>query len=165
MTDDQKVDGSIPQLVSSEEEFHNPSTNFWSWKKNVVGDPSAPQLYSERAIWGFSVVVSTIFSSILFSMNLKRLGKVRFIPWILLFGIVWTGIPMLAFPDSTTTSIVFLWHMLGGLLLVYGFWPPVIGKELKYRTRAIRIPLVVAVIVLAFFLLVNIVAMIYGGHS
>ena len=41
-----------------------------SWTKNIVTDLDAPQFYSPRAIWGFSVFFTVIFGAVLLTSNL-----------------------------------------------------------------------------------------------
>ena len=43
--------------------------------RGVVTDPHAPELYSRKAITGFSVLVLPLFGSVLFAMNLWQKAK------------------------------------------------------------------------------------------
>ena len=42
------------------------------WKKNVVTDKDAPEFYSEKAIYLFSIIFSIIFGSVLMAINLRK---------------------------------------------------------------------------------------------
>ena len=55
------------------------------WTKNVVTDPDAPAFYSQRAIWGFSVIFTVVFGAALLSSNLKDKGNSRWV--VLAFGV------------------------------------------------------------------------------
>lgn len=57
------------------------------WDKNSVIDPDAPAYYSQRAIWAFSVVFTTLAGSILLYHNLKKANQKGAALGTLLFGI------------------------------------------------------------------------------
>ena len=125
----------------------------WNWKRNIVDDPNAPELYSQRAIWGFSLLLAPIFGAVLMAMNFKRIEKPRLILPIVTFGIAWYVLAIIMIPEQSRSSAVYLLNMLGGLVLVYFFWPRFLGKELKYRKRKILVPLIIGLVIGAIFLL------------
>lgn len=134
--------------------------SFWwtNWKKNVVNDPSAPELYSQQAIWGFSFLLAPIFGSVLMAMNFKRIEKSKFIIPVIIFGILWYALALLLMPEKPRTSMVYLLNMLGGLVLIYFLWPKFIGKELKYRKRSIIAPAIIGATIAAIVVFVMIVS-------
>ena len=131
---------------------------FTNWKRNVVDDPEAPRLYSERAIWTFSAIMSPLFGVILLSMNLYKLGKKSSILPVLSFGVLWYVLALYIIPANSQYSISYLVSALGGAILYYFFWPKFIGKEFKYRRRPILIPLIIAVGISALLILAMIAA-------
>ncbi len=59
-----------------------------NWTKNVVTDQDAPQFYSPRAIWGFSVFFTVIFGAVLLALNLTD----RKAKWIVIgVGVIYTA--------------------------------------------------------------------------
>ncbi|MEJ2637077.1 MAG: hypothetical protein P8184_17540 [Calditrichia bacterium] len=134
--------------------------SFTNWKRNIVDDPNAAELYSERAIWFFSVAMLPLFGSILFSMNLYRLGKNKFISPIILFGIIWLALALTFLPRPPRMPVVYIFNGFGCLAFQYFFWPKFVGKEFKYRRRPIWVPLVIAILITGL----TILAAISGGE-
>ncbi len=86
-------------------------------KQKIEKESSLIELYSDRAIITFSILFTTIAGSILFSYNLKKLGK-EGSDTILAFGFIYTIgilIMMYALPFQSLNSIGFLLNILGGL--------------------------------------------------
>ena len=129
----------------------------WSprWYKNVVDDIVAPQYYSQRTIYGFTIVFGSLFGAILMAINLsnaqKKIGTIS----VLLFGIVYTGIQFwlptlivnkgdlkLTNPNQGLTLIT---NIGCALIINFYFWNSFIGKETKYRAKPILIPLIIAI--------------------
>lgn len=125
-----------------------------NWKRNIVEDPHAPELYSELAVLGFSIFVTPLFGAILLSMNLKRVQNISSIPLVLGFGILWYAFTLYVVPDGASVFQVLLLNAIGGAPLVYVLWPGVLGKGLKYRRRPVLIPIIIAALVYALFILV-----------
>jgi len=133
MTNDPQSKPNDNLFTSFQEEIGDSPWWSWNWKRNIVDDLNAPELYSQRAVWGFSLILAPIFGAILMAMNFKRIEKSRLIFPIVAFGIAWYVLAMLMIPEHSHSSAVYILNMLGGLVLVYFFWPQFIGKELKYR--------------------------------
>ncbi len=126
--------------------------------KNIVDDPSAPEYYSERAIYAFSVFFSVIFGSVLMTMNINRTEKKNSSWTALLFGIVYTGLQMWALSYVPRNTGLTVGVSIGGaLLLNHFFFKKYIGKDTKYRARPIWIPLIIALAItipLLYFIIV-----------
>jgi len=129
-----------------------------SWTKNVVTDPDAPALYSQRAIWGFSVFFTVIFGAVLLSSNLKAKGNAR---WqVIVFGVLYTGlaIVILSAIPRTNAGLTIGLNAAGAWIMNQSFWNKHIGAETKYRAKPIWVPLIVSMLIMVPFIL----ALIYG---
>lgn len=129
-----------------------------SWKKNIVTDPNAPQYYSQRAIWGFSIVFTVVFGAALLASNLKD-KKAKWIVWT--FGVVYTGIAiaiMNQLPRNTGLTIGI--NAGGAILLTQIFWNRFIGKDTTFRVKPIWKPLIISILIAIPFVL----AAIYSGQ-
>jgi hypothetical protein len=112
-----------------------------------IADPQAPILYSRAAVWGFSIVMTPMFGSVLFSMNLVRVGRMRHIFPTVLFGFLWFFAGTLLVLRFGQASFIPFWDGLGGAGFQYYFWPRLIGKDRKYLARSIWGPLLVSVLI------------------
>jgi hypothetical protein len=125
-------------------------------RKNVVTDPNAPLLYSKVSIMIFSTIFTVIFGAILLSINVdNKISKLKIIG----FGVLFTTLAILIgnlAPQSTL--YVYFINGIGGYFLTSEFWNRYLGRETKYRTKPIWIPLVISVIISVLLL----IAMIYG---
>ena len=113
--------------------------------RGVVTDPHAPELYSRKAIMGFSVLVLPLFGSVLFAMNLWRLEKPGFVPVVIGIGGLWFVLAIIFSPTTPSVGLVYLVNATGGALLTYVLWPALMGQNVKYRKRRVWIPIMVAV--------------------
>ncbi len=115
------------------------------WKKNVVDDVNAPQYYSEKAIYIFSILFSVLFGSILMTINLSKAKKKNAAISVFLFGIIFTGIQIWLLSLIPRNSGLTLITNVGGASIInYYFWKNYIGTDTKYRARPIWIPLLIA---------------------
>jgi len=128
-----------------------------NWTKNVVTDQEAPQFYSPRAIWGFSVFFTVIFGAVLLALNLTD----RKAKWIVIgVGVLYTAaaIFIINLLPQPNTGITIGLNTGGALLLTNLFWDKYVGKETKFRTKQIWKPLIISILISIPFLL----ALIYG---
>jgi hypothetical protein len=136
--------------------------NFWT--KYIVTDPDAPELYSHKAIFAFSIIFTVIFGAVLLSSNLKEKRNARWI--VLSFGIFYTGLAILILsfiPRNTGLTLAI--NAMGGWVLTQFFWNKFIGIETKYRTKPIWKPLIIASIITIPFLIAIILIGIEIGHG
>jgi hypothetical protein len=135
--------------VQNEED--NPFVASNAWKQDVVMDPNAPLLYSKRAIRAFSFLFSTIFGAVLLSCNINDSKR----KWIVIgFGIIYTALTVvIANLIPSNTFWVLLLNTAGGLGLTSTFWDKFVGKETKYRSKAIWKALLISIIITIPFLL------------
>jgi hypothetical protein len=128
-----------------------------SWTKNIVTDLDAPQFYSPRTIWGFSVFFTVIFGAVLLTSNLTD-KKAK---WIVIgFGILYTivVIVIVNLLSQPNTGLTIGLNGGGALILTNIFWGKYVGKETKFRTKPIWKPLIISILITIPFLL----AIIYG---
>ena len=150
---------TIKERIKKENEIEEEENIFRSSKslrKNIVTDPNAPLLYSKVAIMVFSTIFTVIFGAILLSLNINKKNQKIYVVG---FGVLFTTLAILIgnlVPHST--SYVFLINGIGGYVLTSDFWNKYLGRETKYRTKPIWIPLVISIVITALLL----VAMIYG---
>ena len=135
-------------------------TGFWSmdFRKNVVEDASAPEYYSQRAIYVFSILFSPLFGAALLAINLKNKSRNGMFS-VLAFALAFTTLSVViasGLSDNWSGVVSILFGFLGGLILLNYFWDVYIGDE-KYRTRSVRGPIVVAIVILLLYLLVAVV--------
>ncbi len=115
------------------------------WTKNVVTDGWAPEYYSQRAIYIFSILFSVLFGAVMLAINCKNAGKKA---WpVVLFGIGYLILTIMVlgnFPQRL--SYTYIANGLGVIVMYELFWKPYIGADAKYRAKPIWIPLIVAMV-------------------
>lgn len=106
-----RIESRQQELIQQEKrsfEFISPWNN-----ENIVEDERAPQLYSPRAIYIFSILFSLVAGSILLAMNVKD-KKAR---WpIIVYGIAYTVLAMIISANiqiNSSTGFSFFDQWLG----------------------------------------------------
>lgn len=119
-----------------------------------------PKIYSEKAIWGFSVLFTSIFGGVLLMQNLKIVGKNKEANKILAISILFTiiTIAIVNIPEKPNSSISFLLNMAGGGILSKYYYPKYFPNENDFTKKPIWKPLIISIIITIPFLL----ALIYG---
>jgi len=146
---------SLYEKIEKKKEFEEEDDSIFGYskllQKNVVTDPNAPLLYSRKAVLGFSIVFTVIFGAVLLSLNIERkVNKIKVIG----FGVLFTTIAiLLANVVSLPTFSVFFLNGLGGYLLSFDFWNKYVGRETKYRSKPIWIPLLISIIIMVLYYL------------
>jgi len=127
-------------------------------EENLDQANSPIELYSQIAIWGFSLFFSAFFGAILMMINLRRLNKPQLGYQILLSG----GLYVLAsnainsyFANNLVLS--FALSILGAYLLGTVVWNRYIGKTTTYSARSITTPLGIGILLslIAYYALMN----------
>lgn len=136
---------------------------FWSWgnkwKKNVVEDESAPEYYSERAIYMFSVIFTMIFGAVLSAINFSKKEDKKGVMEVIGFGVGYTSLGVWILSQIPRNSGLTLAFNIGGALILQQFWKKHIGKDTKYRAKPIWKPLIISIVITVLF----IIAIIYSG--
>ncbi len=125
------------------------------WDKNIVDDINAVELYSQKAIYGFSIAFGVLFGSILMALNLKRTSTKKSIALTIAFGLTYTVIQLYLLSFIPRNTGLTLFASLGGaLILNYVFWKKFIGADTPYRKRSIITPLIIGLIFFVLFMAV-----------
>lgn len=119
------------------------------WDVNVVTDDTAPQFYSQKAIYMFTVSCTPLFGSFMLASNFKSAGKPQ---WpVLLFGVVYLLLSALVLNYIGIHAIYPLVINHAGAMVMYEyFWKRNIKPEIKYRTKPIWIPLLIGIVMFCF---------------
>ena len=121
--------------------------------KYVVTDPNAPLLYSKFAIWIFTVLVNPLFGAILLALNVtNKVNRIKIIG----LGLTLTIILLLIRDHFPIIGFGLFINMVVGWFLTKDTWNRYIGREVRYRAKPIWIPLIVTLIIIAFYVLVYI---------
>lgn len=99
-----------------------------------------PVIFSKNAIWIFSLFFSLIIGMILMRMNLKSLGYEKKANEVIVFGISFMIVQMIAvyFLASITPyaqSLTLIMTFIGTSLLYHFYWERVIPADLEYEKR------------------------------
>ena len=149
--DDKSSDLNEPR--ENGKDFKNPlSILSQNWKFNVVDNLEAPELYSRKAIYFFTVLCSVFFGGTLMFINLRKLknrqGQIVVAIYSILYGVITLAI-LNQFERNTILTLVV--SMIGSFALYNFFWEKYIGIKTEYRAKSIWVPLVISLILLAIF--------------
>jgi hypothetical protein len=125
-----------------------------NWKQSIVTDIDAPQLYSRQVINIFSILFSVMFGGILLAINLKSVNNKKAILPVLIYSIMYTGIMIyiLNLIPGSKSGLSLIFNLFGAIVLYNFFWGKYIGKDFKYRTKQIWIPLIIGVLMSGLFI-------------
>ncbi len=126
------------------------------WKRNIVTDESAPLLYSRLVVSVFTLFGTTIFGSILLSVNLKKLDKGNEIPGVAMFGLLFAILTFYLASVGPRFPIRGLMNIFGSWILVSAFWNRYVGKDTQYR----QIVMDLLLLILAGFIAAGLMAKI-----
>jgi hypothetical protein len=124
---------------------------------NVVAYMEAPEFYSKRVIYVFSILFGEITGAILLAININKGGDKKGVIPVLFFGIFYFVATCLLIgyvPDngrSLGTALGFLLNAIGASVLNNFFWNKYIGKETKHKPRPFWTPLFICIAVLVVF--------------
>jgi hypothetical protein len=128
------------------------AAEFWKtenkWKKNVVNDETAPIYYSEKAIYGFSILFSVVFGAVLMANNLKKTDARKGVWEVVAFGVIYFSLQLWVLsmiPGGTGLTIATT--MFGAIIMNQYFWKKYIGRNVKYRAKQIWKPLIIGLII------------------
>ncbi|WP_345988109.1 hypothetical protein AAEU33_13860 [Chryseobacterium sp. Chry.R1] len=112
-----------------------------------------PKIYSKKAIFGFSVLMSTLFGGILLYQNLIDIKKKREAYIVLGLSILITivTIVIVNIPEEPKSSLAYVFGAAGGGLLSNYFVPNYFPDEEHYPKKEIWKPLIIAAIITVSF--------------
>ena len=127
---------------------------------NHIEDPDAPELYTKRVIYGFSIFFSALFGSIMLAINVYKTKGAGQAAIVVLFGLGYTIAAIIignSIHSNSYSSISIVVGIVGGFLLNALFWNRFIGNETLYRPKPIWIPLIIGLVlaVIIVILMVN----------
>jgi hypothetical protein len=133
-----------------------PGKNFWDI--NITTDLDAPELYSQKSIYVFSILFSVLFGSVMLAYNLYKVKK-PFI-WAILFGLIYSSGTVYVLEEyDGRLPMTFIVGALGAVVLYQLFWNRWIGSQTKYRAKPVWVPLIVALLIF-----IPIIIMIFNGY-
>jgi hypothetical protein len=106
-----------------------------------------PKFYSKNAIAIWTTILSPFLGCILFSYNLKAVGKGKFAILFIIVGIFWN----LGFRKLTASFIPYpilqllIANLMGSLLLTFYFWNKLLGDDTEYDARPVWKPVLIFV--------------------
>jgi hypothetical protein len=115
----------------------------------ITEETTYPKIYSSRAIWGFSIIFSSIFGGVLLMQNLKDTGRKKEGNLILLYSIIFTilTIYIVNLPEKPISNGAFLCNMVGGGILSYYFQKKYFPNEESYEKKTIWKPLIISIVI------------------
>ncbi len=116
------------------------------------------KLYSKLAIVLFSIFGTTFYGALMYSANLKAIGKKDNLIGPILFAIIFnllvsSGLGKL---DLSLTYTFLPINAVGGIILSFVFWKEQIGPDLEYKTRSIWPPLIALVVMYGVLIGLNV---------
>jgi Na+/glutamate symporter len=81
-----------------------------------------PRFYSKEAIGLLSLLFSPFLGCILFSYNLREIGKRKLSPYFIIGGLIWLPILRLLTDGINLLVQLAIVNILGSLLLTFYFW-------------------------------------------
>ncbi len=112
-------------------------------------ETSLTELYSDKAIIGFSIFFTSIAGAILFSQNLKTLKKSGG-DQVIFFGIIYFILTLLlayALPSGTLKELCALLNIAGGYIITIYFGSKFYPEKLKYKNKKIWNALLIALLI------------------
>lgn len=121
-----------------------------SYKNSLVEDPDAYAFYSRRAIKVFTLFCGALFGSILFAINISKTPRKGEAVSVILFGILFTVIEVvISYYARLNTASGIFFGIVAAYSIDYFYWSKAIGNETLYRARSYRIPLAIALAIVA----------------
>ena len=123
-----------------------------------------PKIYSKKAIWGFSILFSAIFGSVLLMQNLKDIGKKKESYIVLILSILYTALTIyiVNIPEKPKTSLTYLCNAIGGLILTEYVYKKHFPNDQNIEKKKIWKPLIISTLIIIPFIIAGIYCMVYS---
>lgn len=120
---------------------------------DIPDEGNLPDMYSKRAVIGFSILGSTLFGGVLLFLNIRSIGKNNAALVVLLFSIVYTAmaIYIVNIPERPQSSITYLLNIIGGVFLSEFFYRKYLGDDKQYQKKKIWKPLIILILISVLF--------------
>jgi FtsH-binding integral membrane protein len=155
LTNDNQQQDTTELKISDNNERNSFSFFSTDFKLNVVDKIDAPELYSRRAIYFFTIFCSVFFGGTLMFLNLRKMknkqGQIIVAIYSILYGVI--SFTILA-QFQRNTILTLLVSMIGSFPLYNYFWGKYVGTITEYKAKSIWIPLIIALVILGLFLIV-----------
>lgn len=119
----------------------------------MMEDNNLHKIYSKKAIFGFSVAMSSLFGGILLYINLRVLNKKKESYIVLITSIILTILTLFIvnIPETRSSPLAYICGAVGGSIYNYYFIPKYVPNEEIYPKKAIWKPLIIAILIVALF--------------
>lgn len=140
----------ITQLIESKKKQEPDYSMLNTWDIDEDAEKASINLYSQKAVWHFSVLFGTCVGAMLLAVNLFRVSREKE-GWItLLFGIIYTMVLYVVYQitqvylNHYSTVISILFHGIGASILQFWFWDNYLAG-IKYKKRSVLFPLLICI--------------------
>jgi hypothetical protein len=116
-----------------------------------------PKFYSKEAIGILTLLFSPFLGCILFSNNLREVGKGKLTPYFIIVGIFWTFIIRQVTSGLDLLFQIAISNILGSLLLTYYFWDKYLDGY-TYEKKSFWKPTLIFVVICVGLILFQILA-------
>lgn len=116
------------------------------------------KIYSKTAIVLFSLIGSTILGTLLYTTNLKVIGKNKNIPLLLILSLIYTVGGMYLFKSFGIPSyyVFFPLHFAGSFVIIFPLWNKQIGSDKNYEKRKSATTLAIVLTIIGLLVLLNV---------
>lgn len=104
-----------------------------------------PHFYSKWIIGGLTLLLTPFFGCILFSYNLREIGKSKLVPYFIIAGLFWTFL-FKKFSVGVMGDNLFQFffsNVVGGLILTFICWDKFFINYPTYETKPVWKPLLI----------------------
>lgn len=149
----QQIRANVAEVQENQRRMEAGSMGFAAVDTNVTTDIDAPELYSPRAIYGFTVAFGAIFGGILFCINLSRINKQSYILPVLIGAFAYTALQVVLGTYIHGSTLTIVTSILAGVIYQQGLWPRIAGPTFAFRKRSIWPPLIIGLVFLGLVFL------------
>ena len=120
---------------------------------------SKPLLHGKVSIFIFTVLLSSFFGSLLYSQNLKKIGRRKDIAPTIIFGLLWNFLCSKLLTEFSLTNVgirLFVPNIIAALIFITAIWNYHFKEVESYNRRTIWVPLIIVILVYGTFITLNI---------
>ncbi len=120
-----------------------------------------PVLYTDRAIYVFSLLMGLLFGSILMAINVSRMGNKKGVWQVIVYGVLYTALQYVitnTVLHNSNLGLTLGINICGAFLMRKLFWETYIGKDTAYTPRSVLVPGIIAGVIVAIAIVLIIVA-------